>query len=137
MTEAEKTIQGLVPVKMESGEYFIKFNNRANQMIYEKTGKRAIEYLKDLHNEAIGNVKKNVETEKTEMGMIEALEKIMQPKDVSFLLYCGLIHTGKYNSVEDVEADMILSQEFVYIGAIIIAVGKLLTDYLTAGQNTK
>ena len=79
MTEAEKTIQGPVPVKMESGEHYIKFTNRANQLIYEKTGKRAIEYLKDLHNEAIGNVKKNVETEKTEMGMIEALEKIMQP----------------------------------------------------------
>ena len=82
MTEAEKTIQGLVPIQLESGEHFIKFNNRANQMIYEKTGKRMVEYFKDLYNSAT----KQLEKKKTEAGMIELLENLYLLK--SYLFCC-------------------------------------------------
>ena len=133
MTEAEKTVQGLVPIQMESGEHFIKFNNRANQMIYEKTGKRMVEYFKDLYNSAT----KQLEKKKTDAGMIELLEKVVSPEELSFLLFCGLLHEKKYKSIEELEDDMIVSQEFVYMGVLIIAMGKLITDYITAKPSTK
>ena len=50
---------------------------------------------------------------------------------------CGLLHTKKYNSVEELEEDMILEKYYIYVGAIVIATGKLLTDFLTLGQNTQ
>ena len=135
MTEAEKSIAGLVPVKLESGEYNLKFTNRSNQLIYEKTGKRMVEYLSNMHTEAIKKVNE-VKKQKTEMGMIEAMTNVLTPEQLAFIMYCGLLHNKKHKSVEDVEDDMIVSQEFVYIGAVVLAVGKLLADYITVEQST-
>ena len=70
-------------------------------------------------------------------GMIELLEKVVSPEELSFLLYCGLLHEKKYKSIEELEDDMIVSQEFVYMGVLIIAMGKLITDYTTAKPSTK
>ena len=39
ITEAEKEIKGLVEIELNSGKQYIKFTNRANQVIWEKTGK--------------------------------------------------------------------------------------------------
>ena len=100
MTEAEKTIQGLVPVKLESGEYNLKFTNRSNQLIYEKTGKRMVEYLSNMHTEAI----KKVDEVKKQTGVdavyIEKLEDIapwlkenIQAGDLIITMGAGNIYT--------------------------------------------
>ena len=47
ITEAEKEIKGLVEIELNSGKQYIKFTNRANQVIWEKTGKTIAEYLQE------------------------------------------------------------------------------------------
>ena len=133
ITEAEKEIKGLVEIELNSGKQYIKFTNRANQVIWEKTGKTIAEYLQDIYVKAT----KNIKNKKTEAGMIELLEKVVSPEELSFLLYCGLLHEKKYKNIEELEDDMIVSQEFVYMGALIIAMGKLITDYITAKPSMK
>ena len=49
---------------------------------------------------------KNIKNKKTEAGMIEMVSKALSPAEVSLLLYCGLLHTKKYNNVEELEEDM-------------------------------
>lgn len=133
ITEAEKEIKGFVEIELISGKQYIKFTNRANQVIWEKTGKTIAEYLQDVYVKATKNIKTKG---KTEAGMIEMVAKALSPAEVSLLLFCGLLHTKKYNSIEELEEDMYLEKYYVYVGAIVIATGKLLTDFLTLGQNT-
>lgn len=132
ITEAEKEIKGFVEIELISGKQYIKFTNRANQVIWEKTGKTIAEYLQEIYVKAT----KNIKNKKTEAGMIEMVAKALSPGEVSLLLFCGLLHTKKYNSIEELEEDMYLEKYYVYVGAIVIATGKLLTDFLTLGQNT-
>ena len=47
ITEAEKEIKGLVEIELNSGKQYIKFTNRANQVIWEKTGKTIAEYVQE------------------------------------------------------------------------------------------
>ena len=133
ITEAEKEIKGYVEIELISGKQHIKFTNRANQVIWEKTGKTIAEYLQDVYAKATKNIKLKG---RTEAGMIEMVSKALSPAEVSLLLFCGLLHTKKYNSIEQLEEDMYLEKYYVYVGAIVIATGKLLTDFLTLGQNT-
>ena len=56
ITEAEKEIKGLVEIELNSGKQYIKFTNRANQVIWEKTGSTAGGTAKVEYKDEAGNV---------------------------------------------------------------------------------
>ena len=55
ITEAEKEIKGLVEIELNSGKQYIKFTNRANQVIWEKTGKTMLFRISFNLNSAVNS----------------------------------------------------------------------------------
>ena len=129
-SQAKQNMAGISKVIMNSGEKEVKFTFNSIEIIKEQTGLNPPEFLQSFYEKAL---KKTTKT-KNEMDFIQTVSNNIEPSDVAMLLYAGLAHTKQYKTIEEVKDDMIAGEYYVYMGAVVTAVGKLITDFITPRQ---
>ena len=126
-SKVRQDLEGTVEIMLKSGKSELKFNWDAIAYFRERTGKNPNKFLIEVGIESAKGLPEDATTEQKTQWIVEH----SNIKDIEMILFAGLMHTQKFETVEEMKAELLPEYFNEYIMSGIAAAGKHILVSLT------